>query len=74
MFCFPIFGLLSISKESELHNPKIHVFIIYMAIAVLLLIVYELVTCICYEDNHPEFLFAQNDLADANEAVLKKRK
>lgn len=58
IICFPIFGLLSISKDNELDNKYVHIFIIYMGVAALLLIIYELVTCLCYEEKHPEFLFA----------------
>ncbi len=49
IICFPIFGILSISKDNELENKYVHIFIIYMGIAALLLIIYELVTCLCYE-------------------------
>jgi hypothetical protein len=45
-----------------------------MGIIALLLIVYELITCLCYEDKHPEFLFEQNDLREANDKVMEKRK
>jgi hypothetical protein len=45
-----------------------------MGIVALLLIIYELVTCLCYDDKHPEFLFATNDLQVANQTVLEKRK
>jgi hypothetical protein len=71
---FPIFGLLSISRDHELDNKYVHIFIIYMGAAALLLIVYELITCLCYEEQHPEFLFTQNDLKEANDRVLEKRR
>lgn len=74
IICFPIFGLLSVSKDNELDNKYVHIFIIYMGIAALFIIVYELVSCLCYEEKHPEFLFAQNDLKEANDTVLEKRK
>ena len=45
-----------------------------MGIVSLLLILYEIVTCLCYDDKRPELLFAFNDLADANAEVLQKRK
>lgn len=74
LFCFPIFGLLSVSKDHELENQSVHVFILYMGTVCLLLILYELITCLCYDDKRPEFLFAFNDLTDANAEVLQKRK
>jgi hypothetical protein len=45
-----------------------------MGLVSLLLIIYEIITSLCCHDKHPDFLFAENDLEDANTAVLKKRK
>jgi hypothetical protein len=74
MFLFPIPALLSLSKDGHLEYKELLVFITYVAIVAVILLVYELVTCLCFQDKHPDFLFEENDLVAANEQVWEKRK
>jgi|JI10StandDraft_1071094.scaffolds.fasta_scaffold1325230_1 hypothetical protein len=45
-----------------------------MAIIAALLLVYEVVSCLCCGQKYPDFLFEENDLNEAQGRVLSKRK
>ena len=73
MVGYPILAIITLNDQPDLQYNEVRIWEVYMTAVCLALIIYELATCLCSDEEYPPFIYRKNDLEQAHDTIYSRR-